>query len=905
MSVRGNEGSTGSRSAAEVAPSTASVPLHPMRRSIRVRWHTAVLLTSLDPKVEFHERCETLVVNLHGCALRTGSTLPRGTPVQLQVSGNVIIGRVVDVVSIADHESCWMLGIALDLPGNFWGIPNPPKEWDAMAQPAPREASPGTSDEQSQKSSTAEKFTIWPSAFGPAAQGTSTPSPREPRTPSRDSQEDGFRATVPTVGKIDSGQSQSESSRAIEAGLVHLQSEIEQRAAAEWMRLRSQAEQIVQGAGTQLRSELEQGLIAWREERAGVEGKVQELLRLREQIEVRLNTGADLLRGEVPLREQMIDQARQELRALIRDFQEKAAADSTAREAISAQVAQTLQARADEESLFQQHRIEQQAAQQAISDEVARSRQVRELVESLVRSLPDTIETQVQERAQAMLAQLRDDLGRDLSAQARSDLDGLDKRLQRIVGEATQELRPILSQEFERQQKHLLDATAARLAELREVEASLRDSARESAASVAVESERALAQMREQLQYVFADHQERIEQGNKDAASALQAVAGNLLTSMRHALLEDLGREQEQVRQLVQTKIEEQLRDAPQTAEAALQERAKPMLDSLHQELLKTFEQRQQSFETAHAAATAQLRQLEKRTDELAARVDVELQAHTEKTIHAAVAQITEQLQQAAAGVREAHLTTAQAELDRTLGPLVSQAGEAAADLRLSFESLQQHTTAGEAASAQLHQEVQDAAAHLVELRELEASLRNSARESAASVAVESERALAQMREQLQDVFAEQQERVEQGNKDAVIALQAVAGNLLTSMRHGLLNDLGREQEQVRQLVQTKIEEQLRDAQQTAQAALQERAKQVLDSLHRELLNTFEDRQQSFETAHAAATAQLRQLEKRTDELAARVDVELQAHTEKTITRRSRKSPNSCSGPRRAFERLT
>ena len=610
-----------------------------MRRSTRVRLQIAVLLTSLDPKIEFHERCETLVVNLHGCALRAGSTLPRGTPVQLQVSGNVIIGRVVEVVPIADHESSWMLGIALDLPGNFWGIPNPPKDWDAMAPPAPREASPGTSDEQSPESSTAEKFTIWPSAFGPAAQGTSTPSPREPRTPSRDSQEDGFRATVPTVGNIDSGQSQSESSRAIEAGLVHLQSEIEQRAAAEWMRLRSQTEQHIREAETQHRSELEQGLIAWREERAGVEGKVQELLRLREQVEVRL------------------------------------------------------QARAAEESLFQQHRIEQQAAQQAISDEVGRACQARELVESMMRSLPDTIETQVQERAQAMLAQLRDDLGRDLSTQARSDLDGLDKRLQRIVGEANQELRPILSQEFERQEKHFRDATAARLAELRELEASLRDSARESAASVAVESERALAQMREQLQNVIAEHQERVEQGNKDAVIALQAVAGNLLTSMRHALLEDLGREQEQVRQLVQTKIEDPLRDALQTAEAALQERAKPMLDSLHQELLNTFEDRQQSFETAHAAATAQLRQLEKRTDELAARVDVELQAHTEKTIHAAVAQITEQLQQAAAGVREAHLTTAQAELDRTLGPLVSQAGEAAADVRLTFESLQQHTT--------------------------------------------------------------------------------------------------------------------------------------------------------------------------------------------------------------------
>jgi hypothetical protein len=67
-----------------------------MRRSTRIRWQTPVLLTSLDPKIEFHERCETLVVNLHGCAVRACSTLPRGTPVQLQVNGKIIVGRVED-----------------------------------------------------------------------------------------------------------------------------------------------------------------------------------------------------------------------------------------------------------------------------------------------------------------------------------------------------------------------------------------------------------------------------------------------------------------------------------------------------------------------------------------------------------------------------------------------------------------------------------------------------------------------------------------------------------------------------------------------------------------------------------------------------------------------------------------
>jgi hypothetical protein len=417
-------------------------------------------------------------------------------------------------------------------------------------------------------------------------------------------------------------------------------------------------------------------------------------------------------------------------------------------------------------------------------------------------------------------------------------LDGLDKRLQRIVGEANQELRPILSQEFERQQKHLLDATAARLAELRELEASLRDSARESAASVAVESERALAQMREQLQNVIAEQQERVEQGNKDAVIALQAVAGNLLTSMRHGLLNDLGREQEQVRQLVQTKIEEQLRDAQQTAEAALQERAKPILDSLHQELLQTFEQRQQSFETAHAAATAQLRQLEKRTDELAARVNVELQAHAEKTIHEAVAQITERLQQAAAGVREAHLTTAQAELDRRLGLLVSQAGKAAAELRLTFQSLQQHTKAGEAASAQLHWELQEAQTWLArETEQFQRTIHDAFLKAAGEIRGRTHQAVEMASEPIECRSREIQAEI------AALARQQS-------------EELQRQLEMARQGLQSTCEE----TQSAAESALQKRVTETLDKLQRDaqhLAQNSIDRWQRALTETLAAIPQI------------------------------------------------
>ena len=955
MTATANSGSTSSESADELTRFSSGAEPHPLRRSARVSWQVPVLLTSLNPNIAFRERCKTVVVNLHGCGLRTSTTLPRGTPVQLHVSGNVITGRVVDAVPIAIHKKLWLLGIALDQPGNFWGIKDPPKEWDAFAEPAPHEPSPSASDPQSGRDASAEKFTVWPSAFGPAVQHPAALSPGEPQSsPPQET------AAEHTVGNISSEQLQQQSRQAIAAGLVRLQAEIERRAAAEWLRLRSQAEQHVQQAGTQLRSELEQGLTAWRAERAAVEGNIEDLARLRQQVEVRLNAVGDVLRRELapvqdemidrirkelravisssqekaaadwtgreqrmsagltrledireqvdhacqaresveslvrsvpevietqvkdraqamlqevhdgiaqevsarvtsafdgvekrlgdmlgdanhpvcqklsdefhrkqeklldataagiaaewtrlrnqadqraqesatqlrseldqgltalreeragmegkiqdlsglreqietrlnavgdvlreefaPVRDQIIDQARQELRAVISDFQVKTAPDWTAREqrmsaglakledtqnacmrlasqvqqrvdedraardAISAQVAQILQARAQEESLLGQLRTEQQAIQEQIREQVDLARNAaQEHVESLVRSVPEVIETQVKDRAQAMLQEVCDGIAQEVSARVTSACDGVEKRLEDMAGSAIRDLPLKLSEEYAHYQVQFLDATAARVTELRELELSVRKFASESAASFAIESEQALAQLREQLQNVLAEQQQRVEQASKDALAGLQAVAGNLLTSMRHGLLNDLGHEQEQVRQRVQTNIEEALRQAQQTADAALHEQARQVLDGLRRELLNSFEERQQRFETAHLAATAQLQQLEKRTDELTAIVDVELQSHTEEAVKEAVAQITEQVQKASSSIREAHVATTQEELDRSLGLVVKQAGAAGAELRVTLDSLQEHRKAAESACAQLHHEVQEA----------------------------------------------------------------------------------------------------------------------------------------------------------------------------------------------------
>jgi hypothetical protein len=49
-----------------------------LRRSSRVPVNVPVLVTSLEPGTRFSEVCETLVVNAHGCAMRSPVKLDAG-----------------------------------------------------------------------------------------------------------------------------------------------------------------------------------------------------------------------------------------------------------------------------------------------------------------------------------------------------------------------------------------------------------------------------------------------------------------------------------------------------------------------------------------------------------------------------------------------------------------------------------------------------------------------------------------------------------------------------------------------------------------------------------------------------------------------------------------------------------
>ena len=89
------------------------------------------MVTSLDHGKPFSEPCQIVLVNPQGCAARVCRSVEIGVVVQLEglaVKGPVA-ARVVNCISLSSFEKIWLLGLALDRPGNVWGIVAPPEDW--------------------------------------------------------------------------------------------------------------------------------------------------------------------------------------------------------------------------------------------------------------------------------------------------------------------------------------------------------------------------------------------------------------------------------------------------------------------------------------------------------------------------------------------------------------------------------------------------------------------------------------------------------------------------------------------------------------------------------------------------------------------------------------------------------
>src|SRR5467141_1225025 len=104
---------------------------HAIRRSTRLPLEVPVLLTSLNAAVTFSEQCNTTLVNAHGCGLIVPRALAHGIQVRLEIvsAKRHTTARVAEVVPLGGDPETWLVGLELDIPGNFWGIEYAPSDW--------------------------------------------------------------------------------------------------------------------------------------------------------------------------------------------------------------------------------------------------------------------------------------------------------------------------------------------------------------------------------------------------------------------------------------------------------------------------------------------------------------------------------------------------------------------------------------------------------------------------------------------------------------------------------------------------------------------------------------------------------------------------------------------------------
>jgi hypothetical protein len=100
-------------------------------RITRIRAQIPLRVTSMDAHAPFSESAHTLVVNTMGCGVRLSRSLEPGQTILLDElpTGKSAIARVANCVPLGAGSAYWLVGLALDRPGNIWGIHPVPKDW--------------------------------------------------------------------------------------------------------------------------------------------------------------------------------------------------------------------------------------------------------------------------------------------------------------------------------------------------------------------------------------------------------------------------------------------------------------------------------------------------------------------------------------------------------------------------------------------------------------------------------------------------------------------------------------------------------------------------------------------------------------------------------------------------------
>src|ERR1700751_5899975 len=109
-----------------------------LRRSSRVPINVPILVTSLEPGTRFSEVCETLVVNAHGCAMRSPVKLDAGGLLHFHSKeGRETTAKVVTCLPLDSDRPEWRLAARLDPPANSSGLTTYPADWAQLPPSAP------------------------------------------------------------------------------------------------------------------------------------------------------------------------------------------------------------------------------------------------------------------------------------------------------------------------------------------------------------------------------------------------------------------------------------------------------------------------------------------------------------------------------------------------------------------------------------------------------------------------------------------------------------------------------------------------------------------------------------------------------------------------------------------------
>ena len=121
-----------------------------IRRSTRLHLEIPVRVAGTSNGASFSEPCYTTVVNAHGCGVVSPRAAAKGTKVRLEIDSakRHTTAQVVAIVSLGGEPECWLLGLELEIPGNFWGIEYAPADWKVEEDPSQENISAGPPPKQ-------------------------------------------------------------------------------------------------------------------------------------------------------------------------------------------------------------------------------------------------------------------------------------------------------------------------------------------------------------------------------------------------------------------------------------------------------------------------------------------------------------------------------------------------------------------------------------------------------------------------------------------------------------------------------------------------------------------------------------------------------------------------------------